>query len=108
MWLPGEKISGQDPNNEELSDKQMNFGFALGDDGISEPYFYITAYPLPEAFADLDLPAGAVWNTEGFSGAVLCYQALLKRSDPKSELIDLWEFLINCGREHMLERSAGA
>ena len=59
MWLPGEKISDQDPQDEEYSDKQMNFGFTLGDEGIPEPYFYVTAYPLADAFADLDLPAGA-------------------------------------------------
>ena len=28
MWLAGEKIPGQDPNDEEYSDKQMNFGFS--------------------------------------------------------------------------------
>ena len=74
MWLPGEKIPDQDPTDEEYSDKQMNFGFTFGDEGIPEPYFYVTAYPAPEVFPDLNLPAGATWHTEGFSGAVVRYE----------------------------------
>lgn len=108
MWIPGEKIPGQDPDNEEYSDKQMNFGFTLGDEGIPEPYFYVTAYPLPEAFPNLDLPAGATWHTEGFSGAVLRYETLQKSQDPQGNLVGLWEFLITSSREHMLERTTGA
>ena len=107
MWLPGEKIEGQDPSNEEYSDKQMNFGFTLGDEGIPEPYFYITTYPLPDAFPGLDLPAGATWHTEGFNGVVLRYESLLASQDPHSELVGLWNLLIDAGREHMLEQKTG-
>ena len=107
MWLPGEKIPGQDPQDEEYLDKQMNFGFTLGDEGIPEPYFYVTAYPLADAFADLDLPAGATWHTEGFTGAVLRYETLLASQDPRSELVGLWNLLIGAGRDHMLERNHG-
>ena len=32
IWLAGEKIPGQDPTDEEYSEKQMNFGFSLGDE----------------------------------------------------------------------------
>ncbi|MGI9232986.1 MAG: DUF5996 family protein, partial [Woeseiaceae bacterium] len=90
LWLPGEKIEGQDPDNEEYSDKQMNFGFTLGDEGIPEPYFYVTAYPLPDGFPSLDLPPGTHWKSDGFSGAVLLYQTLLTSGDPHSYLQDLW------------------
>ena len=41
----GRKIPGEDPNEPELSDEQMNFGFVPGDEAIREPYFYVTAYP---------------------------------------------------------------
>ena len=58
VWLPGTKVAGQSLENEEHADKQMNFGFTLGDDTIHEPYFYVTAYPLPDEFAELPLPAG--------------------------------------------------
>jgi hypothetical protein len=102
LWLAGEKIPGQDPDNEEYSDKQMNFGFAFGDETISEPYFYVTAYPLPETLSKLPLPAGAQWRSEGFSGAVVLYKNLLKQADPKTYLVKLWSHLLAAGREQML------
>ena len=105
LWLPGPKIAGQDPDNEEYADKQMNFGFTFGDETISEPYFYVTAYPLPDALADLKLPAGASWETEGFSGVVLRYTDLLKNTNPQSYLNSLWSQLLSAGRVHMLESS---
>jgi hypothetical protein len=107
MWLPGEKITDQDPNDEEYSDKQMNFGFTLGDEGIPEPYFYITAYPHPDAFLQLELPAGATWHTEGFNGAVLRYETLLTSRDPHGELVGLWNLLLSAGREQMLKGTNG-
>ena len=102
LWLPGEKIAGQDPDNEENSDKQMNFGFTFGDEGIPEPYFYVTAYPLPDGFPSLRLPAGSSWYMEGFNGAVLRYRSLLESSDPNAYLLDLWSGLLSAGRKQML------
>ena len=107
MWLPGEKIPGQDPADEEYSDKQMNFGFSFGDEGIPEPYFFVTAYPTPEAFAQLELPSGAQWHKEGFSGAVLSYPELVRRADPRADLLELWNFLIDSGRQQMLTSGQG-
>ena len=105
LWLPGPKIAGQDPDNEEYSDKQMNFGFTFGDEAIPEPYFYVTAYPLPDALAELRLPAGTTWQAGSFSGAVLLYADLVKSTDPQSYLISLWSQLLSAGRIHMLESS---
>lgn len=102
LWLPGEKIAGQDPENEEYSDKQMNFGFTFGDEGIPEPYFYVTAYPLPDGFPSLRLPVGTSWRTDGFNGAVLPYRLLIESSDPNGYLLDLWNGLLTAGREQML------
>ena len=102
LWLPGEKIPGQDPTDEEYSDKQMNFGFTFGDEGIPEPYFYVTAYPLPDGFERLQLPAGSRWQSDGFSGVVLPYQALIENSDPSGYLLELWHGLLSAGREQML------
>ncbi len=102
LWLPGEKIPGQDPTDEEYSDKQMNFGFTFGDEGIPEPYFYVTAYPLPDGFERLQLPAGSRWQSDGFNGVVLPYQALIKNSDPSGYLLELWHGLLSAGREQML------
>jgi hypothetical protein len=101
LWLPGGKIPGQDPANEEYADKQMNFGFTFGDEGIPAPYFYITAYPLPDAFPGLSLPPGAKWYTEGFSGAVLPYRSLLENTNPADYLVEFWNDLLTAGRKHM-------
>ena len=103
LWLPGEKIPGQDPADEEHSDKQMNFGFAFGDEGIDEPYFYVTAYPLPDALPKVELPAGTIWQSEGFSGAVLLYRDLLQQALPEDYLLNMWRGLLAAGREHLLE-----
>ena len=107
MWLGGEKIPGQDPADEEYSDKQMNFGFSFGDGGIPEPYFYNTAYPLPDAFPGLALPGDAYWHSEGFNGAVLRYRDLVSLEDPHAALQELWRSLLDAGRTYMLEQKAG-
>ena len=101
IWLPGPKIAGQDPADEEHADKQMNFGFVFGDASVPEPYFYVTAYPLPDALPELALPAGTRWQTEGFQGAVLKYRDLLATDDPHAYLLDLWQRLIDEGRKHL-------
>ncbi len=100
-WLPGDKVPGQDPANAAYADKQMGFGFSLGDAAIPEPYFYATAYPLPEALPATPLPAGAVWHTEGFQGAVVRYQDLADNHDPRGYLLDLWRGLLSAGRVAM-------
>lgn len=103
LWLSGELIAGQDPANEEYADKQMNFGFTLGDEAIPEPYFYITAYPLPDALPATQLPDGTTWYTETFSGAVLLYRTLTENNnDANAYLQELWTNLLQTGREHML------
>jgi len=105
LWLPGDKLPDQDPDNEEFADNQMNFGFTFGDEGIPEPYFYVTAYPLPAAFTTLDLPDGTTWNSAGFSGAVLTYRRLIEESDPSDYLQSLWQYLLAAGRQHLIAHS---
>ncbi|MCG8371708.1 MAG: DUF5996 family protein, partial [Proteobacteria bacterium] len=105
LWLPGDTIPGRDPDDEEYADKQMNFGFTFGDDGIPEPYFYVTAYPLPDAFPPDDLPAGAERYTEGFTGAVLRYRRLGREPDPDACLQALWNGMLADGRRHLAARS---
>lgn len=101
IWLPGHKIPGQDPADEEHADKQMNFGFAFGDDAIAEPYFYVTAYPLPDAIPKTRLPAGSEWKSDGFSGAVLLYKDLADKNDPAAYLQQLWSTLLVAGQTHL-------
>ena len=101
IWLPGHKIPDQDPANEEYADKQMNFGFVFGDESFTEPYFYVTAYPLPDAMRQIELPAGSTWKSEGFSGAVLLYKDLVATADPAVYLQELWATLLAAGQTHL-------
>ena len=98
LWLPGDKIPDQDPGNEELADKQMNFGFVLGDAGIPAPYLYITAYPQPAGLADTDVPGSAAWHSDGFSGVVLDYAELAAMASADDYLQALWGELLGAGR----------
>lgn len=107
LWLPGDKVPDRDLSDEDHADKQMNFGFTFGDEGIPEPYFYITAYPFPEALPATSLPPGATWQSEGFSGVVLLYKNLIENNDePERYLLALWRSLLEAGREHMLAKTA--
>lgn len=101
IWLPGHKVPDQDPANEEYADKQMNFGFVFGDESFAEPYFYATAYPLPDALPKVALPAGATWRSGGFSGAVLLYKDLITMNDPAAYLQELWATLLAAGQTHL-------
>ena len=105
IWLPGEKIPGQDPADEEYSDKQMNFGFAFGDEGIPEPYFYVTAYPTPDLMTETRLPSGSEWKTGGFNGAVLTWRSLCSVNDPSGYLQEFWSRLLAAGQQHMLAKN---
>jgi len=101
LWLPGPKVAGQDPANEEYADRQMNFGFTFGDGTIAEPYLYVTAYPLPDVLPVIALPAGTSWRTEGFSGAVLLYKDLAAMDDPAAYLLKVWSTLLAAGQAHL-------
>ena len=87
--------------DEESADEQMNFGFVLGDEMIAEPYFYVTAYPLPDAMPGVDLPPGATWRSDGFNGAVALYRDVAATGNPHEYLIDMWTRLLDAGRKHL-------
>lgn len=101
MWFTGRTVPGQDPANEELADEQMNFGYCVGDVGIPEPYFYVTAYPLPEGWMGSPLPAGADWHKQEWNGAVLLYKHLITSSEPDARLFEFWRTAQKRGAEQM-------
>jgi hypothetical protein len=86
LWFSGRKVPGVDAADEENADEQMNFGFSTGDEGMPEPYFYVTAYPWPAGITDAPLPVGAVWYTESWKGALLPYEALVEADRPEKKL----------------------
>ena len=91
LWLPGGKIPGQDPENENYSDEQLNFGFVPGDEGIGEPYFFITFYAQAERLAKTSLPVEAYFHTEAWNGIVMPYESFRKNPQAETVLLNLWQ-----------------
>ena len=60
--------------------RSIGLGFSPGDEGISEPYFYVTPWPYPEAAKPPALPAGR-WNRSPWFGAVLQASDLVRATD---------------------------
>ncbi len=100
-WFSGRLIPDQDPGDPEWSDEQMNFGFSTGDSGIPNPYFYITAYPVPDGLTDTELPDGAYWQSEGWTGAVLPYQVVVSDNNGKAHLLRFLRTVHKAGSERM-------
>jgi hypothetical protein len=76
------------PTNDRSDDAQvMNFGFAPFDGSTERPYLYAYAYPMPEGFERLPLPAPARWHTETYKGLFASYDDLARADDPE-ELIE--------------------
>lgn len=101
LWFSGRKVPGPDPAKQELADQQMNFGFSVGDEGIAEPYFYATAYPLPDGWVGSPLPGGAYWHTQGWNGAVLLYKHLVASGEPDALLLEFWRAAQKSGAASM-------
>ena len=89
-WFSGNRVPDADPNNPEYADEQMAFGFSTGDEGIPNPYFYITAYPWRDELLQTALPAPATWHTAGWKGALLPYNHVVESNDPRDLLLTFW------------------
>ncbi|MFN8451166.1 MAG: DUF5996 family protein [Anaerolineae bacterium] len=59
----------------------LNFGFAPFSAGMDYPYLYAYAYPYPAQYDPPALPAGARWQTEGWTGVVLPYSEIAQREN---------------------------
>ena len=106
VWLPGPRVEGVDPEDEESADKQMNFGFLFGDSFVTEPYFYVTAYPHPDGLETTALPDGARWCLDGFKGVVATYAEVVSQPEPARYLSTLWAILLQAGRGKLAARNA--
>ena len=101
VWFSGRKVPDQDPNDPENANEQMNFGFSTGDGAIPEAYFYATAYPAPDDWIKSDLPEGAYWHSEGWSGAVLPYQHLVESENGRQLLLNFLHAAHRAGAQRM-------
>ncbi len=87
LWFSGRRVPSHENDRPQLADEQMNFGFSTGDEGLPEPYFYITAYPLPAGLTATPLPPDAEWHTQGWTGALLRYSHLVGVPDAEDRLL---------------------
>ncbi|MEM7008543.1 MAG: DUF5996 family protein [Thermodesulfobacteriota bacterium] len=76
------------PGKDTKNLDQIGFGYLIGDEAVTEPYFYITAYPEIEDTSNITLKEHAYWNPDGWQGVVLKYKDLIANGNPA-------EFLIN-------------
>ena len=83
LWFPTNDRSDTAP--------LMNFGFAPFDGATERPYLYAYAYPMPEGFETLPLPAPAGWHTEGWKGLFVAYDDLARADDPEALIESLFE-----------------
>ena len=100
-WFSGRLIPDKDPNDPDSSKEQMTFGFSTGDDIIQDAYFYITAYPVPERLPNLKTPEDSRWNTDGFQGGVMMYEAFARANNPEKKLLNYFRTFQKAGAELM-------
>ncbi len=101
-WFSGRLVPGVDPADEEKADENMNFGFVTGDSSIPDAYFFATAYPEPDKWTDFALPEDAYWYADGWSGAVLPYDAVVASDQPFELLLNYLRTLQSQGKSLML------
>jgi hypothetical protein len=63
--------------------RSVGAGFSPGDHYYEEPYFYVSAYPGPDAAALPKLPLGH-WHTQDFTGAVATASDIVAAKDAKT------------------------
>ena len=62
--------------------KSIGIGFSPGDTSYPEPYFYVNLWPYPDPGTPRrELAGGGRWHTDGWTGAVLRGDALLRAED---------------------------
>ncbi len=59
---------------DEAAGRRANYGFSPGDEGHTEPYFYVGPWSAR--------PSGDLWNAQGFPGAEIGYSELAASDDP--------------------------
>ncbi len=100
-WFSGRLISDKDPNDPDSSKEQMTFGFSTGDDIIQDAYFYITSYPVPEELPNLITPEDSRWNSNGFQGGIMMYDAFASSENPEEKLLNYFRTFQKTGAELM-------
>jgi hypothetical protein len=98
-----------DPGSPGETARSIGAGMSPGDESRAHPYFYVTPWPYPK---DKELPAlaaGGIWNTEGWTGAVLETPALLSAGPGEAQALAAERFMESAiaACRGLLERQEG-
>jgi hypothetical protein len=74
-------------------DPSIGVGLSPGDEGIAEPYLYVTPWPPPPPESLPALPAGGRWNLEGWTGAVLTGSEIVAAGGAEAQAAQADRFL---------------
>ncbi|HSM02803.1 MAG TPA: DUF5996 family protein [Acidimicrobiia bacterium] len=80
-WYGSRQVEGEDGST---SPAQINLGFNVLDD----PYLYSSPWPFDEGLLDEALPGKARWHTDGWTGSMLPFEALLGQSDWEERVLE--------------------
>jgi hypothetical protein len=74
-----------DPGLSGEEARSIGAGLSSGDSDRAHPYFYVTPWPYPKGQELPPLAGGGIWNTEGWTGAVLETPALLRAGSGEAQ-----------------------
>lgn len=94
-------IKLKDSGNPETS-SYLGIGLSPGDEGYSEPYFYVNSWPYIEEETLDDIPFGK-WHTENWIGAVLTLSELWETQEQESAVNEFGLFVSNKFKELLLQ-----
>jgi hypothetical protein len=80
---------------DDEDERQVSIGFSTGDETVTEPYIYLTVYPASDELKNVNLPPGAYFQQQGFTGFVLPYIQLQQSQDPEALLHSFTEQIIS-------------
>jgi hypothetical protein len=68
---------------DENTQPHISFGFAPYGNNQSRPYLYVSPWPVPTGLQYEPLPEPARWHTEGWTGAIIDYDAISPAEQPE-------------------------
>ncbi len=74
-----------DPGADAETARSIGIGMTPGDGDYVKPYFYVTPWPYPQGSELPSLPTGAHWHSEGWTGAILPANQLVKAGDAEAQ-----------------------
>lgn len=80
-WFGTRRVESDEGGESEAARAQIGFGFSLGDESVSQPYFYATPWPFDPQVTSHDLPDGGTWYQDSWKGALLLYDSVRKAGE---------------------------